>query len=204
MALTRTTYLESFFVRGDGKGGVQGAHAEYLEVIKDGDTEIARKVLPAQPIALVPAALAPILSDVVAAALVAHAEQLTEIATLTAAKAEADAARDTALADVTAANAKIATLTERLAALQPPTDVNGVPQVVTMVQAQLALLGAGLLDKVDAVIASIPGDQGRAAQIEWSKAANVHRDHALIAALQGALGLTGEQIDALFVAASKL
>ena len=102
------------------------------------------------------------------------------------------------------ANKKIAVLTEQLAAFQPPSDKNGVPQIVTMMQAQLALLSAGLLDRVDEAIASIPGDQGRAAQIEWSKATNVHRDHALINAMQDALGLTSEQIDALFIAAAKL
>ena len=42
MALTKNTHLESLFVRGDGKGGIQGAHVEYLEIVMDGDEELAR------------------------------------------------------------------------------------------------------------------------------------------------------------------
>ena len=114
-----------------------------------------------------------------------------------AAKTAADADRDKAIANV-------ATLTAQLAALQPPADVNGVPQVITMVQAQLALLGAGLLDKVNAALAAIPGDQGKAAMIEWTNAANVHRTNALVGAMQASLSLTDAQIDALFIAAAKL
>ena len=60
---------------------------------------------------------------------------------------------------------------------------------------------AGLLDRVNAIIANLPGDQGRAAQIEWSKAANVHRDHALVAMVQQAFGWTDAEVDALFVEA---
>ncbi|WP_290906245.1 hypothetical protein [Aquabacterium sp.] len=86
----------------------------------------------------------------------------------------------------------------------PPVLVNGVPQEVTMRQAQLALLGAGLLDAVDVAIAAIPGDAGRAAQITWTKSSAVRRDNPLIAQLSAALGLTDAQIDGLFVAAAKL
>ena len=51
-----------------------------------------------------------------------------------------------------------------------------VPQSVTMRQARLALLGAGLLDDVDAALAAIPdATQRRAAQIEWEYAATVER-----------------------------
>lgn len=86
MALTKQTFLESFFVRGNGKGGIQGAHAEYLEIIKDGNEEIARRVLPARPVALLPDALAPILNDALAAALETNTALAAEIAALTAAK----------------------------------------------------------------------------------------------------------------------
>lgn len=196
MTIEKSTVFESFLIRGDGKGGLQAAHVEYLELIKDGDDVLSSKILPAQPLGITPKELAPVLGAALTAALETNEAQAAEIATLTAAKTEAEAARDQALANVAA-------LTEQLAAMQPPTDANGVPQVVSMVQAQLALLGAGLLDKVEAAIASIPGDQGRAAQIEWSKAANVHRDHALIAGMQDALKLSDAQIDALFIDAAK-
>ena len=60
---------------------------------------------------------------------------------------------------------------------------------------------AGLLDRVNAIIANLPGDQGCAAQIEWSKAANVHRDHPLVAMVQQAFGWTDAEVDALFIEA---
>jgi hypothetical protein len=44
----------------------------------------------------------------------------------------------------------------------------------------------------------------QAAQIEWEYAGTVHRDHGLVSQIGPALGLTSAQIDALFVAASKL
>lgn len=76
--------------------------------------------------------------------------------------------------------------------------------VITMRQARLALLGAGLLDAVGAAIAGIPGDQGAAARIEWEYAMTLRREHPLVAALAQSLGLTSEQIDALFEQAGRL
>lgn len=79
-----------------------------------------------------------------------------------------------------------------------------IPDAITMRQARLALLDAGLLATVDQAIASMSGVEGEAARIEWEYAMEVRRDSPLIAALGPALGLTGEQIDALFVAGAGL
>ncbi len=85
--------------------------------------------------------------------------------------------------------------------LPPPTPVTAV----TMRQARLALLGAGLLDDVDAAIASIPDPvQRKAAQIEWEYATIVERNSALIQQLAPALGLTEAQMDELFATAARL
>lgn len=75
-----------------------------------------------------------------------------------------------------------------------------VPDVVGMRQARLALLYAGLLDDVDAVVAAAD----RAAQIEWEFSQTVKRDHPLIAIVQAQQGLSDAQVDALFIEASKL
>ena len=75
-----------------------------------------------------------------------------------------------------------------------------VPQQVTMRQARLTLLSAGLLDDVEMVIAAA----GRAAQLEWEYAAVVDRSNPAIAAVQQQQGLTDAQIDALFREAAKL
>ena len=76
----------------------------------------------------------------------------------------------------------------------------GVPQQVTMRQARLALLSAGLLDDVDAVIAAA----GRVAQLEWEYAAVVDRSNPAVAAVQQQESLTDAQIDDLFREAAKL
>lgn len=85
----------------------------------------------------------------------------------------------------------------------PPTDIpviQGVPQSVTMMQAELALLEAGLLDDIEALIPVLP----RADQIAWKRASVVERSHPLVAYVQQTNGLTDAQIDALFVTASTL
>ena len=77
---------------------------------------------------------------------------------------------------------------------------NPVPQQVTMRQARLALLSAGLLDDVEMVIAAA----GRAAQLEWEYAAVVERSNPAVAAVQQQEALTDAQIDDLFREAAVL
>ena len=77
---------------------------------------------------------------------------------------------------------------------------NPVPQQVTMRQARLALLGAGLLDDVEAVITAA----GREAQIQWEYASVVERSNPVIAIVQQQQGMTDAQIDDLFREAAKL
>jgi hypothetical protein len=80
-----------------------------------------------------------------------------------------------------------------------------VPQSVTMRQARLALLGAGMLDSVGAALAAITDPAMRqAAEIEWEYAAEVERNAGLVQMLGPALGLTEAQLDALFIAAGGL
>ena len=77
---------------------------------------------------------------------------------------------------------------------------NPVPQQVTMRQARLALLSAGLLDDVEMVVAAA----GREAQLEWEYAAVVDRSNPAVAAVQQQKSLTDAQIDDLFREAAKL
>jgi len=77
-----------------------------------------------------------------------------------------------------------------------------LPQTVTMRQARLALLEAGLLASVEAAIASMTGTEGEAARIEWEYATELRRDHPLVVSLVPALGLTDAQLDALFLSAA--
>lgn len=75
-----------------------------------------------------------------------------------------------------------------------------IPTVVSSRQGKLALLDAGLLDDVEAAVAA----SSRAVQIEWIEATEFRRDWPTLVALQGTLGLTDQQIDDLFIAASRL
>lgn len=69
---------------------------------------------------------------------------------------------------------------------------------VTMRQARLALLNAGLLESVDALIKTDPD------RISWEYSAEVYRNSDLVVKLKTELNLTDEQLDELFFEASKL
>jgi len=87
----------------------------------------------------------------------------------------------------------------------PPTPTpDPVPESVSMRQARLSLLGAGMLLSVNAAIAAMPGVEGEAARIEWEYATEVRRDSPLVSGLSGALNLSAEQLDTLFVQAAGL
>lgn len=75
-----------------------------------------------------------------------------------------------------------------------------IPQSVSMRQAELALLEAGLLDDIELLIPSLP----RADQISWKRASTVERSNPLVAYVQQAKGLTDLQIDDLFIRAATL
>lgn len=86
----------------------------------------------------------------------------------------------------------------------PPAASVVVPSAVTMRQARLALLGAGLLASVDVAIDAMDEPTKTAARIEWEYSNELQRSNPLLLSLGPALGLTVEQIDALFIAASAL
>ena len=79
-----------------------------------------------------------------------------------------------------------------------------VPTSVTMRQARLALLGAGLLASVDAAIDGLPSPQKEAARIEWEYATEVQRSSGLVPMMGAALGLDDAALDALFTEAAAL
>lgn len=79
--------------------------------------------------------------------------------------------------------------------VEPPA---GVPTIVTMVQARLALNQLNLLEPVEIAISTLP----RAAQIEWEFRATVQRDSGLVQALAVGLGLTEQMLDELFTLAA--
>lgn len=84
------------------------------------------------------------------------------------------------------------------------TPIDPVPQSVTMRQARLSLLAAGLLSPVNALIAAMPGADGDAARIYWEYSSMVLRSEPLVATLASALSLSEAQLDALFVNGASL
>ena len=83
----------------------------------------------------------------------------------------------------------------------PPVEI---PQKVTMRQARLALLGAGLLNLVEAAIEGLEEPLKTQVKIEWEYSAVVERNSALVQQMASSLGLTGSQLDQLFLQANTL
>lgn len=82
----------------------------------------------------------------------------------------------------------------------PPPPTPPAVLAVTMRQARLALLGAGMLDDVEAAIAAAPP----AVRIEWEYATQIERASPLVAAIAAELDLDAPALDALFAAAAQL
>lgn len=74
-----------------------------------------------------------------------------------------------------------------------------VPQSITPLQAKLQLLKLGLLDEVELLVT---GD--RTSQLYWEYASVIERDNEILLMMAEQLGLTSEQVDEMFIEASKL
>jgi hypothetical protein len=87
-----------------------------------------------------------------------------------------------------------------------PADAPPVPVItsVEMRQARLALLEQGLLTQVNNAVATMPGELGDKARIEWEFSNAVRRDKSLVQVVAASLGLTSQQIDDLFALAATL
>lgn len=83
-----------------------------------------------------------------------------------------------------------------LADAPPP----AVPKQVTARAARLALNRFGLRDDVEAAVEAADRDT----QDYWLYSQTIGRTHAVMLAMAAQLGLTGEQLDALFVAADEI
>lgn len=80
----------------------------------------------------------------------------------------------------------------------PP--ATSIPQSVSRMQAMVALSRAGLLTAVQSWVAA----QDSETQLIWNNAPDFSRGSTLLANAATALGMTSDQIDALFVAASAI
>lgn len=85
---------------------------------------------------------------------------------------------------------------------EPVISLQYVPQQVTMRQARLALLDAGLLDTITTAINALEEPQKSKVQIEWEYSAVVERHSPLVQQMGLSLGLTDQQLDNLFIQAN--
>lgn len=83
-----------------------------------------------------------------------------------------------------------------------------VIEAVTNIQMRDALIDEGLHDQVDTIIANMPETtpeeiiEKKKMYDWWHHALNIRRDNPRVATMQVALGLTDEEVDAIFLAAS--
>lgn len=105
------------------------------------------------------------------------------------------------------ASGKLVSIDGGFAVVDPPTpeappepEPPGPPQSVTAAQGGIALIQAGLMDAVQAVVdaAETPAEIKWA----WTRATTWDRDSPALAYLSNAAGITSAQMDALFVAAA--
>lgn len=78
-------------------------------------------------------------------------------------------------------------------------DENKKPMVISRLQAKLQLLEIGLLDEVENLIA-----QDRKVELYWKEADVFYREDPILLSIATNISLSDEQLDALFIAASKL
>lgn len=117
---------------------------------------------------------------------------------------EADADFAATLGAIDATGAAIGDLWDGETFTTLPAPPTPIPAEVTMRQARLALHAAGLLEGVDAAIASLPEPDKTTAKIEWEYAQTVGRNSGLVPSLAAILGMAEEQIDQLFISAASL
>lgn len=85
-----------------------------------------------------------------------------------------------------------------------PASHTRVPSSVTMRQARLALLSAGLLQSVEDAINILPEPSKTTANIEWNYSSEVHRESSFVILMGKKINLDDEALDNLFLAASNI
>ena len=76
-----------------------------------------------------------------------------------------------------------------------------IPQQVTRFQAKAALMQIGLLDKIDA---SAAASDDPLFKLAWSEATMFDRNSPMVQSIAAAFGMSGDDVDQLFVAASQI
>lgn len=86
----------------------------------------------------------------------------------------------------------------------PPAMPPRIPREIPNWRAKAVLAAMGLTDQVNAIIAALPEPQRTVVTAAWTGDAKLARAGQTVSALGAALGMTSEQIDALFIAADAI
>ena len=193
MAIVKKVVFEELLIRGDGEGGIKGAHYCELETISEDGKVIASKIGAALPVSVAAgnAALQQIIGVALNAAIQTTTAKDIEI---TALKAAAQPTLD-ALA---AATAEVAALTAQLAAMQLPVNSFSRKQI------KVALSDASLLDSFETTVADPQDGPQKLAMISWEEDDAFTQASPALVLTFARMNLTNEQITAIFVAAAKL
>jgi hypothetical protein len=100
-------------------------------------------------------------------------------------------------------SAPAATLQALLNGIQPPLPPR-IPREIPNWRAKAILATMGLLDPIAAAIATMPEPERTIASLAWHGDAKLARRGKTVLSLAAALGLSDEQVDALFIAAEAL
>lgn len=198
MAISETSHVERVLIVLNPDGSLKGAHAETLREWRDGASLIGGKQETTPLTADVLASILPNQSS-----LLVQVRDLEEVRdSLAADKADRDKQIETLNTTIASHDALMASLTAERDALQATVAERDAPthQTVTPLQTRRALLAAGLLEPVEAFIASAPRD----VQMAWAWSLSWERTSPLISQIGTQLGMTDQQIDALFAKASRL
>ena len=80
-----------------------------------------------------------------------------------------------------------------------------VPEKITSRQLKSALILAGVsLSTIDTIIKTLPQPQRDLAMVDWEYSTNFYRNNSMINQIAGALKLTHEQVDNIFINGEKL
>lgn len=190
--MSEITYFHSAILRG-GPSGITGCAITRMTEYRDANgNTIAARESDAIPVAIavndsgIP--LVDVLGEVNAGLLVSVDNLTAHVATLTAERDALVTERDTALSD-------LATRTAERDALQiGAAAAANSPDEVSSLAFELTLESLGLRNAVLDYIASLPAVE----QIYWQRRQTMRRDSQMIESGRVALGLTHEQVDALF------
>jgi len=88
--------------------------------------------------------------------------------------------------------------------VEVPAPTPAIPSQISMKQARLALLKAGMYTAAQDAIANMAGLAGQEARIVWEYSLTVDRNSQLVTSVSTALGLDATRVDELFILAETL